>query len=207
MKDWPDSSVTITLQAGWTQYIDYWERENPSAAEREAAIHRLRYAGGAEDPRTSAQQSLQELAESRAAEQERRNRSARDQQERQRIILEFTGTNAGAESADVFKLEPSHQISAKEINELLIVWKNRNLERLLRSTTEELRGHIDQIEVTILEATESAERERDEAQRLMASGGIGESQHTELARAYRLRIEVLKPILAAIKEEIANRSK
>jgi hypothetical protein len=78
---------------------------------------------------------------------------------------------------------------------------------LQHGKTEELRNYVDEIEHTILEATDASEKEKDEAQRLLASGIADENQHTDLARAYRLRIEVLKPILAALKEEIANRGK
>jgi hypothetical protein len=79
---------------------------------------------------------------------------------------------------------------------------------LLRTAKlEDLRDYVDQIEHTIFEATDASEKEKDAAQQLVAGGASADNAHADLARAYRLRIEVLKPILAAIKEEIANRNK
>ena len=122
------------------------------------------------------------------------------------LIAQLMGQDAG--TIELFKLQPSEQFTVTEITKFLISWKNRHLDGLLqKAKTEEMRDYADQIEHTILEAADSSEKEKDEAQRLAAGGAGGENEHTELARAYRLRIEVLKPILAAIKEEIANRGK
>jgi hypothetical protein len=128
------------------------------------------------------------------------------EEERRRAMARLTGQDANA--SDVFKLRPSGLLSVTEVTELLITWKTHHLDGLLQhGKTEELRNYVDEIEHTILEATDASEKEKDEAQRLLASGIADENQHTDLARAYRLRIEVLKPILAALKEEIANRGK
>jgi hypothetical protein len=96
----------------------------------------------------------------------------------------------------------------RKANDDWVTWKNRELEGFLRTKkTQQLRDFADQIEHDTLKMTEAAEEEKDTAQRLVAAGAAGDTLHTELARAYRARIEILKPILAAVKEEITNRSK
>ncbi|HUT34871.1 MAG TPA: hypothetical protein VNE39_15385 [Planctomycetota bacterium] len=99
-------------------------------------------------------------------------------------------------------------LSASEWNDLLVAWKNRELVALLReASTADLTGHVSQIEQLVLRANEMAEREKDEAQKLIAAGKPGSELHAEAARAYAARIEILKPVLAAIKAEVANRQK
>jgi hypothetical protein len=147
------------------------------------------------------------------AKEERQREIAQDQQrrrieeeERRNQIARLTDHDESAK--EIFKLQPTDQFSVKEITEFLITWKNKHLDSLLRNASlSELRDYADQIEHTILETTDASEKEKDEAQSLVAAGGATENQHTALARAYRLRIEILKPILAAIKGEIANRGK
>jgi tetratricopeptide (TPR) repeat protein len=108
----------------------------------------------------------------------------------------------------VFKLNPDDILTVGQVNEVIITWKNQHLNDLIqKSSASDLRECADLIEHTILQATAASEREKDEAQRLESGGISGGNEHTELAVAYRLRIEVLKPILAVIKEEIANRGK
>ncbi|HUT34870.1 MAG TPA: hypothetical protein VNE39_15380 [Planctomycetota bacterium] len=93
-------------------------------------------------------------------------------------------------------------------NSLLLAWKTRDLLTLLReASTSDLEDHIVGIEEMVLRANEMAEREKDEAQKLIAAGKPGSEIHAEAARAYRACIEILKPILAAIKAEVANRAK
>jgi tetratricopeptide (TPR) repeat protein len=108
----------------------------------------------------------------------------------------------------IFKLSPDDDLTVSQVNDSIITWKNQHLDDLVqKSSAEDLRECADLIEHTIIQATAASEREKDEAQRLVAGGASGGDERTELAVAYRLRIEVLKPILAAIKEEIANRGK
>ncbi len=138
------------------------------------------------------------------AEQEQRRRLAEEARQRELSRL----TDQDDSGKELFKLQPDPQFSFTQVTEFLITWKNRHLDNVLRnSQTAELRDYVDQIEHTIFQATDASEKEKDKAQQLIASGANGEHEHTDLARAYRLRIEVLKPILASLKEEIANRNK
>ncbi len=126
--------------------------------------------------------------------------------ERQRRIAEMFDRDDGGKQ--LFALDPNPELPVTQVTELLITWKNRHLDNVLKNaTTAELRDYVDQIEHTIFKATDASEREKDAAQQLVAAGTEGGDAHTNLSRAYRLRIEVLKPMLAAIKEEIANRSR
>jgi hypothetical protein len=140
------------------------------------------------------------------AEEERTRRLKLAEEARQLEISRKTDLDESGK--ELFKLQPDEQFSVSQATEFLITWKNRHLANVLRnSPTAELRNYVDQIEHTILQATDASEKEKDEAQRLIAGGANGAPGHTDLARAYALRIEVLKPILAAIKEEIANRAR
>ncbi|HUT34869.1 MAG TPA: hypothetical protein VNE39_15375 [Planctomycetota bacterium] len=109
---------------------------------------------------------------------------------------------------ELFAPDGLSDLSATDWNDLLVAWKNRELVALLReASTADLTGHVSQIEQLVLRANESAEREKDEAQKLIAAGKPGGELHAEAARAYAARIEILKPILAAIKAEVANRQR
>jgi hypothetical protein len=99
-------------------------------------------------------------------------------------------------------------LSADAWNSFLISWKNRELAGLLReASTRELRDHMDNIEHMILRANEAAEREKDKAQALIRKGSSGAESHTQAARKYQSRIVILKPVLTAIKTEVANRQR
>jgi len=100
------------------------------------------------------------------------------------------------------------QLPPADLNAYLISWKNRELEGVLREArTRELREHVDRIEHMALKANEAAEKEKDEGQRLAQQGRPGAERHAQAARTYRSRIEILKPILAAMKAELANRQR
>ncbi len=93
-------------------------------------------------------------------------------------------------------------------NDLLVAWKTRDLVGLLREgRTGDLKDHVAQIEQLALRANEAAERETDEAQKLMSAGKPGSELHRGAALAYRARLEILKPVLAAMKAELDNRQK
>lgn len=142
-------------------------------------------------------------------------RKAREEEETKRRLAEEARQGQISRETDqdnscklLFNIQPDDQFTVSQVTEFLITWKNRHLDNVLRSsTTEELREYMNQIEHTIFQAMDASEKEKDEAQRLIAGGVNAEHEHTDLARAYRLRIEVLKPILAALKEESANRTK
>lgn len=99
-------------------------------------------------------------------------------------------------------------LSPSEWNDFLVGWKNRELVAVLREgTAADLREHASGIEQLVLRANAAAERERDKAQALIAAGKPGAELHAGLARTYHTRIEVLKPILAAIKAELVSRQR
>jgi hypothetical protein len=78
---------------------------------------------------------------------------------------------------------------------------------LREKKTTELTGLAVQIEQLILDLNHEAEMEKDRAQRALEQNPAVVEEHRELAVVYKERIEVLKPIGTAVKEEIANRSK
>ena len=111
----------------------------------------------------------------------------------------------------------------------IIAAKTRQLPDILRTwRTDELTALIVKIEQTILDLNHECEVAKDQAQQSVASNGnprdtagIGRARglanattRTQdldelrgLAISYRERIELLKPILDALKEEIANRAR
>jgi hypothetical protein len=122
------------------------------------------------------------------------------------VSLEFK--ERALTALEAFKLQPFEGIHAAEVNNVIVRWKNAQFDVLLREAgTADLRSDAGQIEQTILEASAASEREKDEAQRTIEKGQSSAEVHGERSRAWRARIEVLKPILAALKDEIANRGK
>jgi hypothetical protein len=109
---------------------------------------------------------------------------------------------------ELFQPDSLPELPPADWNSLLVSWKNSELTGLLRdASTGDLRDYVDRIEQMILRASEAAEKEKDEAQQLTMKGAPGAELHAQLSRTYHSRIEVLKPILAAIKTELANRAK
>ena len=93
-------------------------------------------------------------------------------------------------------------------NRTLIEAKDRLLPKLLRdSKTPELEALATKIEQTILDLEHESELARDRTELAVANNGPGAAYMDELPLVYRERIALLKPILASIKEEIANRQK
>jgi len=91
---------------------------------------------------------------------------------------------------------------------MLLDAKNLTLPRVLReSKTPELAALASKIEKLALDLNHEAELLRDSMQRSVEAGGTADEKSREISLVYKERIEVLKPILAAIKEEIANRQK
>jgi len=155
-----------------------------------------------------------DFAQRRKVAEEARQKALAEEEQKRKVAEEARQaeisrkTDQDDSGKELFKLQPDAQFSVTQVTGFLITWKNRHLDTVLRNAkTPELRDYVDQIEHTIFEATDASEKEKDEAQRLIAAGTNDEHEHIDLARAYRLRIEVLKPILASIKEEVANRAK
>ena len=116
---------------------------------------------------------------------------------------------------------------ARARNRAIIAAKIRRLPDILReSKTDELSALVVKIEQTILDLNHESEVAKDRAQQAVADpqassdreGGRGRTAGTrpgtvsldelrDLSISYRERIELLKPIAAAIKEEIANRNR
>jgi hypothetical protein len=105
---------------------------------------------------------------------------------------------------------------ARARNRAIVAAKNQQLPAILRDRKiEELSALVVKIEQTILDLNHEAEVAKDNAQQAVAnpdgpSGrgpGLSAEKSRDLSISYRERIELLKPIAAAIKEEIANRSR
>ena len=100
--------------------------------------------------------------------------------------------------------------SANERNQAIIVAKNQQLPVLLReSKTEQLSALVITIEQTTLTLNHEGELATDHAQQLTAAGGNAQQidELRGLAISYQERIELLKPITVAVKEEIVNRNR
>jgi hypothetical protein len=98
--------------------------------------------------------------------------------------------------------------TAKARNHALLSFKALNLPNLLREKkTTDLTALTVQIEQTILDLNREAELAKDHAQQAVQAGSGNADPLRELSLLYKERIEILKPILTAIKEEIANRNK
>jgi hypothetical protein len=101
--------------------------------------------------------------------------------------------------------------TARARNRALIEAKGLTFSDLLRNKkTADLTSLAIQIEQTILDLNHESETCKDRAQQAAEHGTARENdvaQLRELALVYKERIEILKPILTAIKDEIANRNK
>ncbi|HQG30681.1 MAG TPA: hypothetical protein PLA83_02035 [Deltaproteobacteria bacterium] len=90
-------------------------------------------------------------------------------------------------------------------NSILLDAKNRSLDRLLREEGRDaLLVMATRIEKSILELNEQAERSKDKAQSLVEKGEGDPAPDRELSILCRQRIEILKPMLAAVKGAAAG---
>ena len=92
-------------------------------------------------------------------------------------------------------------------NGVLLEAKNRSLEKLLKLESRD--GLLDlatRIEKAILELSETSERAKDRAQAMVEKGEGDPLPERELSILCRQRIEILKPVLAALKQEAAARA-
>jgi hypothetical protein len=95
-------------------------------------------------------------------------------------------------------------------NRAIIAAKTRQLPGLLRDMkTDGLTTLVVRIEQTILDLNHESEVAKDRAQQASAANGNSSQidELRDLSISYRERIELLKPIAAALKEEIANRNR
>ena len=134
-----------------------------------------------------------------------------------------------ASLADLLVAAEKNDSIARERNHALIAAKNLQLPAILRDKkTDELAALVVKVEQTILDLNHECEVAKDQAQQSVASNGnprdtagIGRARGQVdaaararnldelrgLAISYRERIELLKPILQALKEEIADRNR
>lgn len=91
-------------------------------------------------------------------------------------------------------------------NSLLLDAKNRSLDTLLREESRDtLLKLATRIERSILDLNEQAERAKDKAQAMVEKGEGDPAPERELSVLCRQRIEVLKPVLAAVKGAAAGK--
>jgi len=143
----------------------------------------------------------------------------------QRQALKEAAVFQNAALTDLLASSDKWVLVARERNRAIVAAKTRQLPEILRGrTTEELSTFVVRIEQTILDLNHECEVAKDRAQQSIAipqetsgrdraqpvDGGSGNSGADELrglAISYRERIELLKPIAAAVREEIANRNR
>jgi hypothetical protein len=130
--------------------------------------------------------------------------------------------------AELLASSDKNEPLARARNRALVAAKNQQIPAILReSKTDELTSLVVKIEQTILDLNHECEVAKDQAQQSVVDGssenarqsrgGRGDASQTTaptqfeetrgLAICYRERIELLKPILVALKEEIANRNR
>lgn len=132
-------------------------------------------------------------------------------------------TLQNASLSDLLAASDATVEQARTRNRALIAAKTRQLPDILRNwKTADLTTLVVKVEQTILDLNHECEVAKDKAQQMTADG-VRESASSgrpraqvaagkldelrELSIAYRERIELLKPILSAIKEEIVNRGR
>jgi len=115
-----------------------------------------------------------------------------------------------ASLSDLLASSDKTESQARERNRAIIAAKNQQLPAMLRERkTDELSAFVVKIEQTILDLNHESEVAKDRAQQATATNGDAHqiAELRGLAISYRERIELLKPILTALKEEIANRNR
>ena len=124
-------------------------------------------------------------------------------------LAEIAGLKT-ASLADLLVASDRNTTLARERNRAIIAAKNQQLPAILRdSKAAELSALVVKIEQTILALNHESEVAKDRAQQATATNGDARQieELRGLTISYRERIELLKPILTALKEEIANRGR
>jgi len=117
---------------------------------------------------------------------------------------------AKASLSDLLAGSDKTESLARARNRALVAAKNQQLPAILREKkTDELSALVVKIEQTILDLNHESEVAKDRAQQATATNSDARQieELRGLAISYRERIELLKPILTALKEEIANRNR
>ena len=102
------------------------------------------------------------------------------------------------------------ELLARKRNRALVAAKNQQLPAILRDEkNNELAALVVKIEQAILDLNHECEVAKDQTQQATATNGDARQidDLRGLAICYRERIELLKPILTALKDEITNRSR
>lgn len=141
--------------------------------------------------------------------------AARDRAESVRVqeqvtLARFQEGIARASLSDLIASSDQTVSQARERNRTIVAAKNQQLPAIIRgSKSDELNALVVKIEQTILDLNHEGEVAKDQAQQATASNGEGRQldELRGLALCYRERIELLKPVLTALKEEIANRNR
>jgi len=127
------------------------------------------------------------------------------QEQVERVEAEqFTNANL----TDLLVSSDKHVPLARSRNRAIVAAKIQQLPALVHDLkTEELTALVVKIEQTILDLNHECEVAKDQAQQSIANGNTQLEETRGLAIFYRERIELLKPILTALKEEISNRNR
>jgi hypothetical protein len=128
----------------------------------------------------------------------------------ERITQEQTALFAKASLPELIASSDANSACASARNRALIAAKIQQLPALLREKkTEELTALVVTIEQTMLDLNHGSEMAKDRAQQMAAENGAAPqiAELRGLAISYQERIELLKPIAVALKEEIANRNR
>lgn len=97
---------------------------------------------------------------------------------------------------------------ARARNRAIVAAKIQQLPSLVRDLkTDELTAIVVKIEQTILDLNHECEIAKDQSQQSVADDNAQLEKTRGLAICYRERIELLKPILAALKDETSNRNR
>ena len=115
----------------------------------------------------------------------------------------------GEELEPLLVTEETYAPRARWRTRKLIGWKNESLAtRVAEAKTSELRALVSRLEACMLDLSHEAEVEKDAAQTFTAAGADADAQgKREMSLAYRERVEALRPILTAVKEELEGRSR
>ena len=214
-----DATLSFTLQGGQEMYAKLsvglagfsLDAVQPAIASKE--IQNLSQAGAFDEATAQSAAYAQEAARAKSDFELRRPGG-------NAVVEVVAGTNPSTEAAsdklpsppekfeDLLVAKESSIKAARQRNRDLVAAKNLMLPKLLRERkTPELIELTSKIEQVILDMNHESEMENDRSQRAVESGTGSVDQHREYSIAYRERMELLKPVLAAVKEEIVNRSK
>jgi hypothetical protein len=128
----------------------------------------------------------------------------------ERITQEQTALFPKASLPELIASSDANSGCAGARNRALVAAKVQQLSALLREKkTEELTALVVKIEQTELDLNHGSETAKDRAQQLAAENGAAPqiAELRGLAISYQERIELLKPIAVALKEEITNRNR